>query len=198
MKSVFNYPTRLAQQTRRPSQGRRKKYPRVELRKMMVPMDLFAPPFQALAYATALAKRFDGSIFLLNVIEPPSLLAGSQNGVVSSSGKGVSQRNRSRMVTLAEKVLSGGVPVIPLIRHGKPAPTIVRAAEVMRIDLIIIETRGNSGWKSMLWRDTSGWVARHGPCPVLTVRQEADAEAYPTIGEIEQTQAELAGFAAAV
>jgi nucleotide-binding universal stress UspA family protein len=57
-----------------------------------------------------------------------------------------------------------------LIRNGNAADEIVRAAGEFGSDLIIISTRGYSGWKRTWFGSTAETLVRHAKCPVLVVK----------------------------
>jgi nucleotide-binding universal stress UspA family protein len=56
-----------------------------------------------------------------------------------------------------------------LVRVGVPFKEITDAARTLRMDLIIITTRGLTGLKHVMLGSTAERVVRHAPCPVLTV-----------------------------
>jgi nucleotide-binding universal stress UspA family protein len=58
-----------------------------------------------------------------------------------------------------------------LVRHGSASHEIVDAARSLKIDLIIVPTRGHSGLKRILLGSTAERLVRHAPCPVLVVRE---------------------------
>jgi nucleotide-binding universal stress UspA family protein len=56
------------------------------------------------------------------------------------------------------------------IRVGHPAQAIVKAAEELRADLIVIGHSGHSGVWGLFLGTTAEKVSRHAPCSVLIVR----------------------------
>jgi nucleotide-binding universal stress UspA family protein len=57
------------------------------------------------------------------------------------------------------------------VTDGHPADAIVRTAEELDVDLIIMATHGRTGVPHMVLGSVAEKVVRHAPCPVLTVRQ---------------------------
>jgi nucleotide-binding universal stress UspA family protein len=57
--------------------------------------------------------------------------------------------------------------------EGQAASAIVRQAEQVRADLIVMGTHGRSGLPHMLLGSVAEKVVRTASCPVLTVRPEA-------------------------
>ena len=59
-----------------------------------------------------------------------------------------------------------------VIVHGEPAYEIVRYAREERVDLIVLATRGLTGWEHVVFGSVAERVVRLAPCPVLTLREE--------------------------
>ena len=57
------------------------------------------------------------------------------------------------------------------VTAGNPADAIVRTAEDLEVDLIVMATHGHTGLQHVLLGSVAEKVVRHAPCPVLTVRQ---------------------------
>lgn len=57
-----------------------------------------------------------------------------------------------------------------VVRAGKPFELISEAARGLKVDLIILATRGHTGLKHAWLGSTAERVIRHAPGPVLTVR----------------------------
>jgi universal stress protein A len=53
---------------------------------------------------------------------------------------------------------------------GNPAEAIVRTAEDLDVDLIIMATHGRTGVPHIVLGSVAEKVVRHAPCPVLTIR----------------------------
>ena len=53
---------------------------------------------------------------------------------------------------------------------GRPFEQICRLARDINIDLIVIATRGNTGFKHFVLGSTTERVVRYSPCPVLVTR----------------------------
>ena len=62
--------------------------------------------------------------------------------------------------------------VTEVARQGHAAEEILRLASEMKPDLLVIGGRHRRFWDSSALGSTTAWVARHAPCPVLTVVNE--------------------------
>lgn len=87
------------------------------------------------------------------------------------------------------------------IREGHPDETIVRTAEELAADLIVLGARGQTKVSRILLGSTSDYVATHAPCSVMVIRStqasDVDRPLRIAIGcdESEPAQAALAEFA---
>jgi len=53
---------------------------------------------------------------------------------------------------------------------GGAADEIIRISGEEKVDLIVIATHGQTGWRHMVFGSVAEKVVRLAPCPVLTVR----------------------------
>jgi nucleotide-binding universal stress UspA family protein len=65
---------------------------------------------------------------------------------------------------------AGGTVAGAHLREEAPAEEIVALAEELRVDLIVVGSRGRGRIRRALAGSVSDWVVRHAPCPVLVVR----------------------------
>jgi nucleotide-binding universal stress UspA family protein len=66
--------------------------------------------------------------------------------------------------------LAGNVPIIIVIRRGKPATEIIRFAAEKKVDLIVIGSLGKGGLERVLLGSVSDEVVRTSPGKVLVVK----------------------------
>jgi nucleotide-binding universal stress UspA family protein len=57
-----------------------------------------------------------------------------------------------------------------IIVLGGAADEIIRITEEEKVDLIVIATHGQTGWRHMIFGSVAEKVVRLAPCPVLTIR----------------------------
>lgn len=74
-----------------------------------------------------------------------------------------------RLNAITEKVRALGVEVKSDLRLGVPSQVILEAAEEKAVDLIVMGTRGLTGFRHLLLGSTAERVVQHAPFPVLTV-----------------------------
>jgi nucleotide-binding universal stress UspA family protein len=77
------------------------------------------------------------------------------------------QRGKDTLIELAK---SFDLEVETIFTEGDPGHEIVRVAEELNADLIVLGTHGFSGWKRFTIGSVAELVVRHAPCAVLTIR----------------------------
>lgn len=136
--------------------------------KILVAVDFSDGSRAALRYAARLAKPFKAAITLLNVVEVNDgwLKIGANDFPVLDEQ--LRESTRLRLVDFAREH-GGASSWRCLTRLGKPAEEIVRAAEELDVDVIVIATRGFAGLKHAMIGSTAETVVRRAPCAVWIV-----------------------------
>lgn len=76
-------------------------------------------------------------------------------------------------------VLADGIKVYPKIERGAPAATLVQLAQDENADLIVVGSRGLSGFEHTMLGSTAESVVGHASCPVLVVHENDVAPLAP-------------------
>ena len=149
----------------------------VKLHRMLVATDFSDSSKEALDYAVSLAKSLAADIYLLQVFEPPFY---APRGIPLDAPQEVHQWIRGlqegefrKLNELAEDVRRHGVRVHPIQAEGAPFEEILKAAEGVHSDLIVLGTHGRTGLTRMLIGSVAQRVSQKARCPVLTVRPKA-------------------------
>ena len=74
--------------------------------------------------------------------------------------------------TLIELAKSFDLEVDAIFAEGDPGHEIVRVAEEINADLIVLGAHGYSGWKRFTIGSVAELVVRHAPCAVLTIKSK--------------------------
>lgn len=137
------------------------------MQKILVPTDFSANAFRAVAYAAEITKISEGTIYLLNVIEPSVNMATMQT---DSKNKNVLRERREQLRLLLRSILEVyPVKVIPLISGGKVTDSIVAMARNKGVDAVIMGTTGAGNAKNFLAGSVASGVVAKSSVPVLTV-----------------------------
>lgn len=142
------------------------------LRTILAPVDFSNYSAKALQYVRAFAGQFGANVVLVHVVEPTVIP--DNFGIVPPSyeevGAALAKAAEERLARLAAEVSPTAGAVRQMVRTGRAPWEIVRVAEEVEADLIIITTHGYTGLKHVLMGSTAELIVRHAPCPVLTVR----------------------------
>ena len=143
---------------------------------ILVAVDGSENAMRAAEMAMDLAKRNDANLYVLSVIPTPVYAA---TGVQGGSGP-VSEEFFDRAKKDAEAFVGGivsraeaqGIKVRGEITENVPSvvEAITEYAQEWRVELIVVGTRGLSGFKKLLLGSVSGALVSHSPCSVLVIR----------------------------
>lgn len=146
---------------------------RLQIQKILVPVDFSPQSMKALHYALSFAEQYQAHLILLNVVEPA--VYPTELGYIPSEIEALHQNvlaaSRERLQRLVQERLPAGLPAEQQVRVGSPYLEITAAATETNSDLIVIATHGYTGLKHVFLGSTAERVIRHAPCPVLTVRE---------------------------
>jgi nucleotide-binding universal stress UspA family protein len=147
----------------------------LSIRKILVAVDGSKPSFSASTYAIDLAKTYDAKLIILDIVSP--IIFGhleyadigrtkeaeiiekekAQQGVVDK----VKQKAIEKKVSVKTDVL---------IKYTSVVKEIVEYAEKMKVDMIVMGSRGMTGFKKLLLGSVASGVVTYSHCPVLVVK----------------------------
>ncbi|KAA0013187.1 universal stress protein [Billgrantia pellis] len=150
------------------------------LRTILVPIDGSSHAEKALSIAAQLARASSAILHLLYVTELPDdagMLAGTtgqplteaRRRELAETGETGEPQAHGVLDRARQAVELSGLEVMETIREGKPADTILREAEAIGVDAIVMGSRGMSDLKGMAVGSVSHQVAHSAGCTVITV-----------------------------
>jgi len=141
---------------------------RVQFKNILCATDFSDFSNHTINYGVALAKEFEGRLFVCHVIDLSSVAmygefqldpVGQQNRIMEDANAQLENLTRDQPVAWE-----------PLITVGKPADEISRAVEEKDINLVITATHGRSGLKRLILGSVTERLMRTLTCPLLVVR----------------------------
>ncbi|MDX5340687.1 MAG: universal stress protein [Cyclobacteriaceae bacterium] len=138
--------------------------------KAIVPIDFSENSIKALEFALNYAKKKQGKIILIHVIELVYDFA-SQASIAMESMHQDAEESAKKLI---EKYQVSGVEMEYRIEEGTASISIARIAEEVEATLIIMSTQGESGIKKALFGSTAVNIVKEASCPVLIVPAEAN------------------------
>ncbi|MBW2272092.1 MAG: universal stress protein [Deltaproteobacteria bacterium] len=146
----------------------------------------FSPTAElALERAKELAREHGARVVLAHAITlQPFAAGGPELGTLPSDFEyQVREASVKRLENLAEAIRGEGIDVETKVHSGLPAGMANSVAAEVDADLMVIGTRGLSGFKHLVLGSTAEEIIRHAPCPVLTVHP-GDAHALDRLAKV--------------
>lgn len=137
--------------------------------KILVPIDFSEDAEKALQFALVLAKRKEGSITLIHVVEMVYDFA-SQGALALDS---MHKDAHDLLEKLCYKYADSGIPLDFIVKEGTASITASRAATEIGAQLIVMGTRGASGAQKILFGTTTISLIRETKVPVLVIPEKA-------------------------
>ena len=148
---------------------------------VICPVDFSEPSRSALRYAAAIADHFGARLTALAVDDPMLLAATATVGVPPLASD--TDRALRRFCTETLPTVGSGPKTIEFrVAVGMPAPEILREAQRLQADLIVISSRGRSGIRKIVFGSTTERVLRETSVPVLVTPN--DQRPAPSLSEI--------------
>ncbi len=145
-------------------------------KKILVPTDFSDFSHEALRYACAFGKNSGATIECVHVVDMTFLGAGGPGSVYASAAD--VDRSTKALRTKAQKEIEHfvrkehllGIEVKAHLREGVAADEIVKMADEIGADLIVIPTHGRSGLDRLVFGSTCEKVLRTAKIPVLAIK----------------------------
>lgn len=156
---------------------------KLEVKRILIPTDFSDTANLALQHAALMAKILDSEITLLHVVStfsfrvnlPEVDLDEAQNAKLSSA-------IGARLAECAEDIKKvHGVKVNTLITYGRIREEVVRIADEIDADIIILGTHGVSGIREFFMGSNAFRIVSEASCPVLSVQQSAQQVGFNNI-----------------
>jgi len=148
---------------------------KLNLQRILAPVDFSPSSRHALAFALSLADRFGASVHVIHAWEVPAYLrpdltvwAGEVSATLADHTRAEAERGLKEF--LAESGADGRSDVTTEVLAGSPHGVILAAAERGKFDLVAMGTHGRKGLPHLVLGSVAERVVRHAKCPVLTVR----------------------------
>ena len=150
----------------------------LSIRKILVTIDGSENSKKAAEYAISLTKKYNAQLIILYVLYSELGFAYSNvlgvatpkaiNDVLETQKKDV----QKWFDEIKNKLKSTNIPVMDkiIISASSIVGEIVGFADKEKVDLIILGTRGRTGFKKLLLGSVAEGVVTHSSCPVMVVR----------------------------
>ncbi|WP_034919449.1 universal stress protein [Gillisia sp. CAL575] len=145
------------------------------MKRILVPTDFSVQAENALKVAVEFAKRFDGEIFLLHMLELPLQLV---NPVSGSSTQDLPEAlffmklARQKFKKLIDSPFLEGIIVHDIVEFHQAFDGIMEVSKEHNCDFIVMGSNGSSGFKEVFIGSNTEKVVRNSTIPVLVIKNE--------------------------
>jgi nucleotide-binding universal stress UspA family protein len=148
--------------------------PSFKLERVLVPLDPDSQHDEALASAESLGHAFAAQVDLLSVIPtlttlpPERAAAGSFLPATAQAYLDLLEENSSRdLLEHVDGFKAAGVQATAQVARGEPAAAILKAADELRADLILLSTHRKAGLRAFWAQSVAPTVAQKAKTPIL-------------------------------
>ena len=141
----------------------------------MVAFDGSADSEKAVRFAASLASKYGSSVTLVHVYSSPVIGFSAASGMpipdygdLEGAAKASGQSVLTRGIQLAGKL--GVKAKGELIEAPSVVEAVVNFSAAEKADLIVVGTRGITGFKQLILGSVSSGLVSHAKCPVLVAR----------------------------
>jgi nucleotide-binding universal stress UspA family protein len=138
---------------------------RVGFENILFATDFLPAANAAMPYAVGLAKSFEANLYAMHVTEPTDYALSPETWVGMQTAAETEKKHLRE--ELRRNFPEGTLRIIEA--EGDVATALATAIEKYEIDLIVLGTRGRTGFEKMLLGSKAEEILRRAPCPVLTV-----------------------------
>jgi nucleotide-binding universal stress UspA family protein len=139
-------------------------------RTLLVPLDGSALAEQALAQAVPLAQATGATLWLLSAVPTPDMEGLTELSWVPEGEQAAHQHMAAYLAKAAQGLQATGIPVHTHILAGPPAPAILRMADDIEADLIVMSTHGRGGLQRLWMGSVALKVVQSARRPMLLTR----------------------------
>ncbi len=136
---------------------------RVRLENILFATDFSTCSDAALPYATAIARRYHSTLYIVNVVPP------LPHDFIPPDPTPAAHISTDKMRLFVSTDLLQGIAHKEYVEHGAIAEVLHELVEKWKIDLIVLGAHGRKGIQKVLLGSVAEDIFRHAPCPVMTI-----------------------------
>lgn len=143
-------------------------------KKILSPTDFSELSYEAMKAASELALHFSAKLYVVHVV-PPIPKANVPAPTTPSSlhlpsyRQELEESSKKSLNEIVKKHISKKVRAHPIVVEGDASYEILRIAEEENVDLIVMATHGETGWRRLVIGSVAEKVGRLARCAVLTI-----------------------------
>ncbi|NDY43499.1 universal stress protein [Dissulfurirhabdus thermomarina] len=142
-----------------------------DVKNILFPVDFTESSLKVLPYARLLTEKFGAKLHLIYVIRGPEQYTGFELGSAwfSTYESELRKGAAKAMENFVDEHLHDAPPASASVVMGDIVDEILKKAEEVDADLVVVGTHGRKGLEKMVFGSVAEGVVRRAACPVLTV-----------------------------
>ena len=140
------------------------------IKKILLPTDGSKHAEKTLQYAIDLAKALGASVEVMYAYQPVNSLRKRASMMLEEYRHAMEEDAKEIVTEVAERLKQEGLNVTASVVEGPAAEAILRAADELSPDVIIMGSRGEGGFANVLLGGVAERVIQHAKVPVLVVK----------------------------
>lgn len=147
---------------------------------ILCPIDLSESSRHAIQYGAAVARRYDATFTALHVVPPVVSVVPAEGPFPTAFQMSAENLERRRQDVIAfTRAAGAGARIDSLVGEGGVVEEVMRQAQALPADLIIMGTHGRSGFNRLILGSVTERLIRKAPCPVLTLSPRVPPYVHP-------------------
>ncbi len=140
------------------------------IKKILLPTDGSEYAEKTVQFAIDLAKSLQASVEIMYAFQPATSLRKRASMMLEEYRNAMEEDAKEIVTDVAERLKTEGLKVTATVVEGPAAEAILRAADELSPDLIIMGSRGEGGFANVLLGGVAEQVVHHSTVPVLVVK----------------------------
>ncbi|PID86305.1 MAG: hypothetical protein CSB13_03940 [Chloroflexi bacterium] len=140
-----------------------------QFKRILLPLDGSLLAERILLPTLKIIRGQEIELFMIQVVEKGSFYGFGHN---EDHIVGEVEKAKAYLAEVSEREMPPGVVVHTHVEVGSAADVIVDFAKAEDIDLILVSSRGNTGFDSWMFGSVAEKVMKGAPCAIMVIRQE--------------------------
>lgn len=145
----------------------------ISLQRILFATDFSAASMQAMAYATAIAKKFNSKLFLVHVVPPEDYASGCKS--LEEAAQMACRDAKAKLDSVLQSNLCRDIVCETGVDSGDIWLGLSQFMQRQAIDLLVMGTVGRRGAKKVFLGSVAEEAIRESRCPALTVGPQIKA-----------------------
>lgn len=144
------------------------------MKKIIIPVDFSEHSEYALETAAALAKKHNSELIVMHMLELSESIFSSSSSERNEETAFMLMVTNKKFETFLDKPYLDGISVTPMIKNHKVLKEVDEVASELKVDLIVMGSRGHNDHDGVFLGSNTEKVVRHSKTPLLVVKSKPE------------------------